>query len=166
MVCTECGAENVDSARFCIKCGAELGQQLRQQPVAPARSLPGARPKGLPAIVWVGLVVVVAFLCVVSSFVVLRFSEPARDVVLGESAIKEVTREVRKKVTRLVTVPPEVVIEVVTQVVKETVKETVIVVPPPEIIEKVVTRIVEVEVVVTRIVEKVVTATPTPTPRP
>lgn len=162
MVCTECGTNNVDSARFCIKCGAELGQQLRQQPVAPARSLPGARPKGLPAIVWVGLVVVVAFLCVVSSFVVLRFSEPARDVVLGESAIKEVTREVRKKVTRLVTVAPEVIEKVVTQVVKE----TVIVAGTPEVVEKVVTRIVEVEVEVTRIVEKVVTATPTPTPRP
>jgi len=122
-------------------------------------------------------VAVIVVMCVVSSFIVLRLSEPAREVILGESAI--VTREVRKKVTRLVTVAPEViekvitrevekvvtqlvievvekvVTKVVTQVVKETVKETVIVASTPEVIEKVVTQIVE--------VERVVTATPEPT---
>jgi peptide/nickel transport system substrate-binding protein len=60
----------------------------------------------------------------------------------------------------------KIVTQVVTQVVKETVKETVIVEGTPEVVEKEVTKVVEKEVTKIIEVEKVVTATPEPTPTP
>jgi branched-chain amino acid transport system substrate-binding protein len=161
MFCTECGAENVESAQFCIKCGTRLIQPTVQPPSMPAWLPAEARSrKGLSATAWVGLVVVIALLCVASALVTLRLSEPVREVVLGESAIKEVTRIVTRVVSRKATpeviekvVTQVVVVEkVVTQVVRQTVKETVVVAGTPRVIER----------VVTKVVEKVVTPTPSP----
>lgn len=44
MFCANCGAENNDSARFCIKCGADLTQQIEEQ----ARVAAGQPPEPMP----------------------------------------------------------------------------------------------------------------------
>ncbi len=59
-LCPECGHDNPGDARFCMECGAALGERLPAAPPGPARSAPPPKEEGVN---WAAIVAaVLAFL--------------------------------------------------------------------------------------------------------
>ena len=180
--CPKCGTENSNSARFCIRCGAELVRQRAEWSDTQDKRLSGPellkgsrKTSGRRSRSWIVTGLMAALLIIVSALLVFSLMRPPKVVekvvtrkvtrvvpvekivtrVVSETVVVE--KEVEKVVKETVVVEKEVAVEITRVVVVEkekVVKQTVIVEGTPQIV------VVEKEV--TRVVEKMVTATPTP----
>ena len=129
MLCPECGTENMNTARFCIKCGAQLTVRPTSQAPVPVETTSEAHAQAAPprvdrrrAGLWVAIGVLAALL-VASSVLLVRLYTREPEVRLVTS---QVTRIATREVTR-------------------TARETVLVLSTPRVVEKVVRETVIVE---------------------